>query len=232
MNRRQLTAVLIVIASAVEAPWARHATDVQLRAHQATRVCFFDEGPKDPSFVQFRSRLMTAIKSRSRSQLSEMISSDLHVIDLDTRGMAALDQAFDLRDPQSEFWGEMESVLNLGGRMEKPGFFCAPFLSCLGAATADAMYVVILGSDVPAFDQPNESSSIVARLSCDVLRSASGDGFPEPPGISTLGFTPVYLPSGRWAYVKESLTRSPAWYSAYFEKRRGKWLMVAFVAGD
>jgi hypothetical protein len=161
-----------------------------------------------------------------------MVASDLRVVDLDGRGMAALNQAFDLRDPQSPFWGEMESVLNLGGRMPKPGFFCAPFLSCLGAVGADASYVVILGSDVPAFEQPNESSSIVDRLSCDVLRSASGDGFPEPPAISAPGFISVYLPSGRWAYVKESLTRSPAWYSAYFEKRSGKWVMVAFVAGD
>jgi hypothetical protein len=92
---------------------------------------------------------------------------------------------------------------------------------------------MILGRDIPAYEKPTTASRVLTRLSCQVLRAAEGDAFPPIPSNGpSIGFTSVYLPSGQWAYVQESFARSPAWYSAQFAKRNGRWQLVRIGAGD
>ena len=42
----------------------------------------------------------------------------------------------------------------------------------------------------------------------------------------------VEIPDGRKGFVRRDQTVNPLGYRAVFEKRGGKWLITAFVAGD
>ena len=63
----------------------------------------------------------------------------------------------------------------------------------------------------------------IATLSWDVVRPLSNEGETQ---------TKVRLKDGRegWLWAKE--VRAPIDYRASIEKRKGKWMITAFVAGD
>jgi hypothetical protein len=196
------------------------------------RLCFVDEGRDVPDFVTFRAELHSAVKERNVTRLLSHVDADVRMEGRDNRGPRALIRRYDLQNPDAAFWRELDDILRLGGRFFGRDRFCAPYVSCPGVPNADARHVLILGEDVPVYEKPSTSRRVLTRLSCNVLRAAEGDNLPAIPNGAAIGFTAVYLPTGRWAYVQETMARSPAWYSAYFEKRADRWQLVRIAAGD
>lgn len=194
------------------------------------RDCFVDEAKEDPTLATFRDQLLGVVKSRSVERLVPLVARDIFV-EIGASGVDTLLSTYNLKDPKSPYWTELEDILRLGGRFEgHKQAFCAPFNSCPFPRGLGRDYFTVLGSDVPAYSEPSNKSQIVARLKCDVLR-ASGEGLPPAPRSSGT-WIPLWLPSGRWGFVDSSQVRSPAEMVILIGKVDGKWLLTMFTAPD
>ena len=72
--------------------------------------------------------------------------------------------------------------------------------------------------------KPDDAAASVAVLDWDVLTVV------DPVDLAP--WSGVRLADGRKGFVRGDQVRSPIDYRAIFEKRGGKWLLTAFVAGD
>jgi len=93
-------------------------------------------------------------------------------------------------------------------------------------------HVAITGEKVPAYAQPDATSSVVAVLSHSILPVEKWQGLGEEGVAGPGSFAQVKLPDGRSLWVNGTQVYSPVSWRAFFEKRNGKWLMTLFVAGD
>lgn len=188
------------------------------------QVCFVDDGLKDQSLVTFRNKVLVAARQKSLIQLRPLVAFDVYVTK-ESSGWQKLVTLYRLDDRQSEYWSIFADSL-VGGKFVSSNRFCAPFYSCPFPPPWAADQIVILGRDVPAFERPARDSSVLQRLSCDVLKSASAPDEPAAP----LGWTAIRLESGGWAYVEAKFAVDPNGYRVEAQKRAGRWRLVT-VAG-
>jgi hypothetical protein len=92
-------------------------------------------------------------------------------------------------------------------------------------------YFAIFGSDVNLRKSPGVDSEIIARLSYNIVEGAEDPGSASEDVTKTDWFKVKTL-GGLTGYVKSEFVRSPIDYRAGFEKKRGRWVMTAFIAGD
>ena len=93
-------------------------------------------------------------------------------------------------------------------------------------------HFVVFGSNVNMRETAGGNSKVIGRLSYNVVKidddseseAAQERKKPEWRKVRTLG--------GLSGFVKSEFVRSPIDYRAGFEKKRGVWKMVAFIAGD
>jgi hypothetical protein len=63
--------------------------------------------------------------------------------------------------------------------------------------------ILVIGDDVPAHARPDAASAVVARLSCDVLRTATTEDLSRVgPPQALLGWVGVYVPDGKLGFVR------------------------------
>jgi hypothetical protein len=176
-----------------------------------------------PGFEEFRSRLNDVIARKDERALLTMLSDDVEVNFGGDRGPAlfAANWKFD-EAGESQVWTELEAAMKFG---------CSP--------TGDAL---IAPSFVPRFpDQLDAFETIIVQPGAQ-LRAARGEAakslgrldwhlakVTEDGEAVWLG---IELLDGRKGFVRREQTVNPLGYRAVFEKRRGNWMITAFVAGD
>jgi hypothetical protein len=196
---------------------------------QNRRVPPVDRCASNPSFVAFRGRLRAAIARRDGAWLLSIAAPNIEYSFGDSPGRAGFARAWGLSRPaNSRIWRELGEVLRLGCDRAEDGEYWAPSLSLAhddmdegeGPAT-----LLAVGPNAVLHAAPSESSPVVTRLEWDILTPRDeDDGRGE--------WISVALGDGTRGYVRRSLARSQSDYRAVFAKRRGRWLMTAFVAGD
>jgi len=190
-----------------------------------------DEASRDPSFVAYRATLLEAVRARDPNAVVNLASSDIMLSFGGETGRASLRRNLEgFESWQGEvYWNELQRVLELGGVFLEDGAFCTPYLACLdpqGCADCDPFDIVfVTGSDVAARAAPEIDAAIVARLSYDVLRM-------DADAYSGEEWYPVFLPTGRKAFVSTGDARMSIDYRARFDKIGGLWQMTVFIAGD
>lgn len=104
--------------------------------------------------------------------------------------------------------------------------FSAPYTYSAWPEDLDGfIYSAIGGENVNLRTAPNTNAEIVGKLSYNIVKTEDQDGVPEGwDKVSTLG--------GMSGYVKSEFVKREIGYRAGFEKKRGKWVMTFFVAGD
>ena len=126
-----------------------------------------DNAPNAASLDCFREDLIAAVNARDLAAFRSLVASDVVIAD-DERGFAALAEVYELTDPLSVYWTDLEHALSLGGVLEPDGTYCAPIVSCLGASRWRA--------EEPALgDEPVMSLRIAHRGSRWLLVELSGD---------------------------------------------------------
>ncbi len=178
----------------------------------------------DPSFVQFRAKLDDAIARKDEAALLGLIADDV-MVDLgggNDKKVFAATWGFGQAQP-SNLWDELGEALRLG---------CAPAAEALVSPSL----IVQFPDDLDAFEtlvalpgtklraKPDDAAPVVATLDWHVLTVVES--------VDVAPWSGVRLADGRKGYVRGDQVRSPIDYRASFEKRKGKWLMTAFVAGD
>jgi hypothetical protein len=198
-----------------------------------------DEAAEDASFVAFRTKLIAAAERKDAAFILSILDTKIDLSFGGDAGIASFKRIWKINAKNSPFWGEFLPVIKNGGRWWKgePGgkremIFYAPYSFNGFPEDLDSFTMhMIFGSNVNLRKRPDVNSEIVAKLSYNIVEiepeTVPKSGKSEYPGwseIKTLG--------GQRGFVKREFVRSPIDYRAGFERKRGVWKMVAFIAGD
>ena len=196
-----------------------------------------DEAAQDASFLAFRKKLIEATEKKDWQFVYSIVDRKSNTSFGNDTGFAAFKGRYDLRDKNSTFWKEFPTVIKNGGAFVGEGrnrmnLFNAPYTFSSWPDDLDSFENhVIFGENVNLRKEPAANSEIVARLSYNIVKiepeTLPKSGRSEYPGwwkVATLG--------GLKGFVKSEFVRSPIDYRAGFEKKRGVWKMIFFIAGD
>lgn len=193
-----------------------------------------DEAKQDASFDTFRTDLINAVEKKDKKYLIGVLASDIKVSFGDDNGINSFKKFWKIDKSDSKLWDELSKVLKNGGSFTDEGgtkLFSAPFTYSDFPDDLDWFeYQVIFGENVNLRDRPGTQSKIITTLSYNIVKiekSVAGKKNSNDYDwhkIKTLG--------GKTGYVSAEFVRSPIDYRAIFAKRKGKWKIIAFVAGD
>lgn len=206
-----------------------------------SKVIPIDEAEKDEGLLEFRNRLISAVKVRNAEFVLEAAVDELRG---QLRALALPKTAFAGPSYEAADWPELEELLRLGGsftttrgRVFGRREFCAPYvysaypqrdviaflLEKLAGRDENptSLPSVILGSKVPARRRPEQDARIVEHLSHDLLLVREERGTP-PDWYS------VYLSDTVFAWVRAGQIRSPLDYHACFATIDGRWRLTEF----
>ncbi len=180
----------------------------------------------DAGFAAFRAQLGRAVHNRDPVALKALVASDVTVNfggDVGWADFAAF-WGLEKQARTSELWEEMAPALTLGcavtpdGRSRvMPGLF-----ESIGD-DVDIFDLVAVRTGTPLRATADGSGRVIATLDWHAGEVQAG---------STDTWTHVKLLDGREGWVAKDRLVSPIGYRLATEKRGGRWLVTAFVAGD
>jgi hypothetical protein len=191
-----------------------------------------DEASRDPTFVQFRNELLSAVKNREPERFINYI--DARVIggrDI-PRGAKPFVDHWRIDDVDSELWAILESILRLGGtfvRSEVGVEFCAPYVFSSFPDDIDRLkHGVVLDQGVRMMSEPSSNSVLVATLDYDIVQVSDWTAVPDVNNTPNLMWNAVTTADGKTGYVNAKSLRSPTEYSACFLQREGRaWKLIS-----
>ena len=197
---------------------------------QSAKLQPVDEATKDPSFFAFRARLLSALARKDVNYLISILDPQIKTDFGGGGGVADFKKAWRPERSNSQIWSELVSVLALGGSFDK-GSFSAPYVYSKFPDEFDAYeYRAVIEDGVRVRREPNTTSAVIKTLSFDIVKVVV-DTPNENSAVKRQWLT-VELGDGQKGFMAKEYLRSPIDYRAIFEKKNGKWLMTAFVAGD
>lgn len=200
---------------------------------QERQVLPVDEAKKDASFYSFREKLIAAVKKRNTNFVLSIVDRNIKNGFGGYDGITNFKKQWKINSKNSPLWKELLAVLTNGGAFDKrqKTSFYAPYLFTNFPDDLDAFeYAAIFGNNVNLRSKPSLEAEVVAKLSYNVVKVDYNNSikFGEYEyiwlKIETLG--------GKKGFVKSEFVRSSIDYRAGFEKKRGKWIMTFFLAGD
>ena len=193
-----------------------------------------DEGAEDASFLTFRNKLIAAVGKKDSRYILSMVDPKIKNGFGGRDGIANFRRDWKLDRHDSEFWPKFGWVIKNGGSFTGEGnkrrnSFAAPYIYSKWPEDLDAFeYFAITGTDVNLRKAPRTDSEVAGKLSHNLVKIESDVGndgkVPEWRRVTTLG--------GQTGYVHRDYIRSSVDYRAGFEKKRGRWVMTFFLAGD
>jgi hypothetical protein len=193
-----------------------------------------DEAAEDPSFLAFRTKLIAAAERKDGRYVLSMVDPKIQNGFGDRNGIAWFRRDWKLDRPDSEFWPKFLAVMKNGGSFtgegaKKMSIFAAPYIYSSWPEDLDAFdHFAITGTDVNLRKEGRADAEVVGKLSHNIVKiegDIGNDGkTPEWRRVTTLG--------GLTGYVHRDYVRSSVDYRAGFEKKRGRWVMTFFLAGD
>ncbi len=186
-----------------------------------------DQCSADGGFPAFRQALGRAVARRDAAALKRLAAPDVLVNFGGDSGWPAFSRQWALDRPAtSGLWAELARILPLGcarvGKARILPSFAGQFSADDDQDVFELMIVVERGAALR--DGPGSASAVRARLNWDVvtvLETSADDRLIK-----------VRTGDGREGWLGRSAVRSLLDYRAVVEKRRGRWLITAFVAGD
>jgi hypothetical protein len=193
-----------------------------------------DKAGEDASFLAFRNKLIAAVEKKDSRYILSIVDPKIQNGFGGRNGIANFKRDWKLDRHDSEFWHEFSWVIRNGGTFTGEGnkrtnSFAAPYIYSKWPEDLDAFdYFAITGTDVNVRKAPRADSEAVGKLSHNIVKIESDIGtdgqMPEWRRVTTLG--------GLTGYVHRDYVRSSVDYRAGFEKKRGRWVMTFFLAGD
>jgi Bacterial SH3 domain len=191
-----------------------------------------DEASQDGSFLAFRNKLIAAAERRDIKHVIGILDPK---VELSYGGHVGVKGFRQLWKNESEFWEEFLPVIKNGGRFSNDAgskIFSAPYVFTDFPEDLDNFeYFMIFGSDVNLRAAPRTDAEVVTKLSYNIIKleeeprpTGEGEKRPDWFKVRTLG--------GQGGYVNRKYFRSPIDHRAGFEKKRGVWKMIYFIAGD
>ena len=124
-------------------------THCQQTCAQVAKLYPVDEASKDPSFLGFKARLLTAIQRRDSAFILSILSPKITSSFGGDGGIAEFTEWWKLDRPGSELWKTLGTVMALGGSFDGKDTFSAPYTFSKFSDEFDAFeYGVVMGKDV------------------------------------------------------------------------------------
>jgi hypothetical protein len=199
-----------------------------------------DEAAQDTSFVAFRTKLIAAAERKDANFILSILDPKINLSFGGDEGIPAFKRIWKISSKDSPFWKEFLPVIKNGGRWWRgePGgkremIFYAPYSFDGWPEDLDSFtYHTIFGSNVNLRKDAKTNAEVITRLSYNVVQ-IDEDSIDEKTGKSKFpNWWKVKTLGGLTGFVNQEFVRSPIDYRAGFEKKRGQWKMVAFIAGD
>jgi hypothetical protein len=194
-----------------------------------------DEAKKDASFFAFREKLVAAVKKKDSKFVLGIVDPKIKNGFGGNDGLAEFKKQWKINDPNSELWKELLTVLTHGGTFDKRrrNSFYAPYLFTGFPEDTDAFdHQAIFGEMVNLRAQPDTNAPVVATLSYNIVKVDYSDSVKSSASDDDYSWLKIETLGGKKGFVKAEFVRSSIDYRAGFEKKKGKWLMVFFLAGD
>ena len=198
-----------------------------------------DEASQDASFLAFRTKLIAAAERKDLKYIQSIMDPK---IELSFGGDTGLSGFRRVWKKEADFWPEFLAVIKNGGRFvgegkNKMNSFSAPYLFLDMPEDLDMFeHFAVFGNNVNLREAPNANAPVITQLSYNIVKidepssvrrktgSSEGDWTYEWHKIETLG--------GQKGWMKADYVRSSVDLRAGFEKKRGRWVMTFFLAGD
>ena len=185
-----------------------------------------DECTSLSGFTQFRARLEAAVARRDTAFLLSIVDPKITFNFGGGSGQAAFAWEWKLkgREP-SPIWQELAQMLLLGCASDE-GTASMPYLFSRFPDDLDAFEggVVVVKPGARLWTRPNARPTLTIPLWTVIEQS-------EVPGERE-SWRKVTLPGGRSGFARNADVRSPIDYRVIFERRKGRWVMTSFIAGD
>ncbi|MBI1211981.1 MAG: hypothetical protein GC190_10995 [Alphaproteobacteria bacterium] len=221
-----LTRALSIALLFVIAPFA-------LASEIDERVRPFDEGPTNASFLKFRNELKAIIAHKNAAALMKIVDTKIQNGFGGEDGIAKFRNGWKPEDPNSPVWRALSLVIEQGGNFDSKTQFSAPYTFSAFPSDADGFTTVVVTAEGAVMrEKPKPDGAVVRALDHDILTLVGQGSGKLQHEATEADWLEVKDAKGRHGYVRQLDVRSPIDYRAYFENRRGKWLMTAFLAGD
>jgi hypothetical protein len=195
------------------------------------RLKFWDDGPQDASFVRFRNELKATIARKDASALFKVLASDIKIDFGGFGGGPEFHKMWKPYDKDSKVWAALSLVVEQGGNFDSPVRFSAPYVYSAFPSDVDGLDKVVVTNEAAVLRaQPRADAPIVRKLDRDILTVVSGARAQHEATLDD--WTEVKDAKGNKGFVLARDVRSPIDYRAYFERRKGRWQMTMFLAGD
>ncbi len=216
MTRMRIALLLLVAASVAEL-----SADCGLG-----RLTPYDEGDRNPSFAEFRRRLVDIVRRKDAPALLRLLDPAIRNSFGGDGGVAEFRDMWRPEQQSSEVWKELAQILAMGGSFREGGNqFWAPYVHSRWPDLDGYFHLAVIGSGVALRSQSSATAPVLARLSFDIVK-VTPDGYrPESPWWKVSC-------GGRTGYVLRTEARSPIDFRAGFEKKAGRWVITYLIAGD
>ena len=196
-----------------------------------------DEAGQNASFLGFRTKLIQAAERKDAAFILSVLDPKISLSFGGDAGIADFKRIWKINSRDSKFWHEFLPVIKNGGTWfnEKNvgKIFYAPYTFDSFPEDLDSFtHEVIFGSNVNLREGPSGDSRVITKLSYNVVTVETDPDTEAGKIREKQGWSKVKTLGGIEGWVKNELVRSPIDYRAAFEKKRGVWKMVAFIAGD
>ena len=186
-----------------------------------------DESHLDPSFAEFKTRLLEAVERRDLDFLLSIVHPKIY-LDYEGGSPERLKQNWG----GEMNWQELRDMLSLGAVRSSYGF-CAPYVPRKFPDELNAFEsVVITGSDVPVRAEPNSTAAVIDHLSYDIVSDFSRGASWDTIEGERYHWWHIETPSGEVGYVWGKYARRPMSFEVCFDKTDGQWLMTSWSGGD
>lgn len=202
---------------------------------QERQVLPVDEAKKDASFYSFREKLITAVKNRDTKFVLSILDKNIKNGFGGEDGIENFKKGWKIDSPDSNLWNELLTVLNNGGTFDKRrrSSFYAPYLFTKFPADLDAFeYQAIFGNNVNLRSKPEINAPIVATLSYNIVKTDYQNSVKIGSDKEGYSWLKVETLGGKKGFIKAEFVRSSVDFRAGFEKKKGVWMLVFFLAGD
>jgi hypothetical protein len=196
------------------------------------RLAPVDEGPRDPSFMQFRNELRAVIARKDSAKLFHFLASDIHLSFGGDYGGPEFHNMWKPFDKDTKVWKVLSLIVDNGGKFIAPGGFAAPYAYAAFPENFDSFeHVVVTNPAAVLREKPDATARVIRKLDHDILEVVNSSGKMQHEAGPN-DWDEVKTAAGQRGYVLSADVRSPVEYRAIFEKRKGKWVIQTLIAGD
>lgn len=183
----------------------------------------------DPAFDRYRQNLEDAVTRKDVAALRRVTAANVMVNfgGGDSWDDFARQWALGRNPSQSSLWNEMRKVIALGCA-PAPGGKGRVFPSLFVALgdDIDPWELVVARQGAPLYARPNVRAETIARLDWHSARLL------DTPGPADWGEVELLDGNKGRGWLRRSDWLSPLGYRLISERRGGRWVMTAFIAGD